>query len=342
MEHLKDLLHSHHGADGEDADTLMDKCMKGMSTDGTGGSETDPGEAGMVQAGEIPEEDEVFKSGRRQRRKDFVEDEVVEEAKSVSESEGEYWVEYDDGTRRGPFASHEDAMAAEGGMEDKDLDLVEWAEREEAEPEHGGEELVGEVAEDVEEDIAGISPDEDTEEILERYQHPKSKKWLTRKVGTLKRVNGKTFIVKDAEGEELVEEETKDEDYGKCPMCGGPIGATGACMLCNFRSKSAKSVTKAAKVAKGSDGWWIIDTVNGTPKKIAGPFKSEAEAKHSLLEYTNSYAEMDLDEIEEKDAVGEEIVEEETKDNDEPVDPEVLRRFKRLTKNLELNGFLPN
>jgi hypothetical protein len=337
MEHLKDLLHSHHGAEGEDADTLMDKCMKGMSTDGTGGSETDPGEAGMVQAGEIPDDDEmvskqhvlkgryklvsakgtrivngteqqaiaaarkmeeelqpafgvsvedelgntvanvedgrveksVFKSGRRQRRKsirkgevrkgaygdgyeagmnsakgrglaknpyekgtqewmdwiegvddgyndvknnakkDFVEDEVVEETKSVSESEGEYWVEYDDGTRRGPFMSHEDAMAAEGGTEDKDLDLVEWAEQEEAEPEH--EEVIDEEV--------GINPDEDTEEILERYQHPKNLKWYTRKVGTAKRVGNKLVLVKEAEfleekiiyGEDCEGEDQDDE-----------------------------------------------------------------------------------------------------------------------------------
>lgn len=446
MEHLKDMLHSHHGTEGEDADTLMDKCMKGMSTDGTGGSETDPGEAGMVQAGEIPDEDEVFKGGRRKSgtgfsgssmaiaqrlvnaeerfieyamntaslsrseaekvlvrykkdklikldagtgqfnftngvfgdkdvllraagkikslRKDFTDEEIIEdETKSVAESEGEYWVEYDDGTRRGPFMSHEEASAVSEGGENKDLDLVEWAEQEEAEPEHGGaaeEEFVEEVAEDVEGEIAGISPDEDTEEILERYQHPKSKKWLTRKVGTLKRVNGKTFIVKKDFLDILFLLGKIDTTWYLA--LSAALGASGAIIrnLPNITNlikqlfESGKTPKQAARTLEELANNLNVGDISHKLPKMPKELKSltkDAEGEELVEEETKDAEEEitdlqvkdgDMDDMEEKDAEGEELVEEETKDNDDDVDPEVLRRFKRLTKNLELNGFLSN
>lgn len=54
MEHLKGMLHHHHGQDGDDPDELMDRHEQSFETDGTGGGETQPGEAGMVANGDVP------------------------------------------------------------------------------------------------------------------------------------------------------------------------------------------------------------------------------------------------------------------------------------------------
>jgi len=215
MEHLKGMLHTHHAKGEGDPDEFLDKCMKGMETDGTGGSETDPGEEGMVQAGEIPPEDEVVSKRRKSVRKSgekfrltkdpkapLVEvfdasGEIIDSARASNVTELLHWLRQNYPGIQEKKSLEDDNISEE--VEDKDLDLVEWAEQEEAEPEH----------EDVIDEEVGINPDEDTEEILERYQHPKNLKWYTRKVGTAKRVGNKLVLVKEAEFLEE-EEETKD------------------------------------------------------------------------------------------------------------------------------------
>jgi hypothetical protein len=215
MEHLKGMLHTHHAKGEGDPDEFLDKCMKGMETDGTGGSETDPGEEGMVQAGEIPPEDEVVSKRRKSVRKSgekfrltkdpkapLVEvfdasGEIIDSARASNVTELLHWLRQNYPGIQEKKSLEDDNISEE--VEDKDLDLVEWAEQEEAEPEH--EEVIDEEV--------GINPDEDTEEILERYQHPKNLKWYTRKVGTAKRVGNKLVLVKEAEFLEE-EEETKD------------------------------------------------------------------------------------------------------------------------------------
>lgn len=218
MEHLKGMLHTHHAKGEGDPDEFLDKCMKGMETDGTGGSETDPGEEGMVQAGEIPPEDEVVSKRRKSVRKSgekfrltkdpkapLVEvfdasGEIIDSARASNVTELLHWLRQNYPGIQEKKSLEDDNISEE--VEDKDLDLVEWAEQEEAEPEH--EEVIDEEV--------GINPDEDTEEILERYQHPKNLKWYTRKVGTAKRVGNKLVLVKEAEFLEEEEVKALEED----------------------------------------------------------------------------------------------------------------------------------
>ncbi len=131
MQHVKDAVIEHHG-DGGDPDEFMSKCMKALG----GADEFQPGEAGMVDNGDIPP--------------------MVEE--SVDEMGGTEDIN--------------DESKSEIGSE-------EWAAEEAEEPEH--------------------QDDPDTEEILERYQHPKSRKWLTRTVGTARRAkDGRVYVVRKA------------------------------------------------------------------------------------------------------------------------------------------------
>lgn len=55
MEHLTELLHKHHGEEGDDPSKTMDKVIKGMETDEAGTAE-ETGEAQLVDGGQIPAE----------------------------------------------------------------------------------------------------------------------------------------------------------------------------------------------------------------------------------------------------------------------------------------------
>lgn len=85
-------------------------------------------------------------------------------------------------------------------------------------------------------------------------------------------------------------------------------------------SKGRKSVRKQAKIGKGSDGWWIIETINGTQKKVAGPYATEAEARHSLLEYASPYAQMAEDDDVTKAAEDEQLEKDLNEDLDEDIE----------------------
>lgn len=299
MEHLKGMLHTHHAKGEGDPDEFLDKCMKGMETDGTGGSETDPGEEGMVQAGEIPPEDEVVSKRRKSMGAGW---EVYENGK------GNWTAISGDGTQeRGPYRTEAEALRvakSEGEkVEDKDLDLVEWAEQEEAEPEH--EEVIDEEV--------GINPDEDTEEILERYQHPKNLKWYTRKVGTAKRVGNKLVLVKEAE---FLEEEEEVKSVRKSGE--------------KFRlTKDPKAPLVEVFDASGE----IIDSARAS---------NVTELLHWLrqnypgIQEKKSLEEDNIsEEVEDKDAT-EEIVEEKSEDD---LSPEDMERLKQLTNRLKDYGF---
>ena len=68
-------------------------------------------------------------------------------------------------------------------------------------------------------DDDALDEDHDTEEILERYRHPKSNCWMTRKVGTIRRTkDGVAYLVKGLKTKDLSDEgnpaEAKSSHYG--------------------------------------------------------------------------------------------------------------------------------
>lgn len=97
----------------------------------------------------------------------------------LEDGESAVTVDKDDSFEQGEANLVDSGVIPEGDLEplDEKGELVDWAEEEEAEHEkqHGS--------------------DDDTEEILERYQHPKSKQWLTRVVGRAWRAkNGRIYV----------------------------------------------------------------------------------------------------------------------------------------------------
>lgn len=162
MEHVKSALTEHHGK-GEDPDEMMDKCMKALG----GADEFETGEAGMVDNGDVPPDDEV----------------TAAYEEGDPEEKGWELCPMCDGT--GNAGPDNTSVCGECGgsghvqTEKSEVGSEEWAVEETDEPEHKDE------------------SDPDTEEIIERYQHPKSKRWQERVVGRARRAkNGRVYIVR--------------------------------------------------------------------------------------------------------------------------------------------------
>lgn len=167
MAGFKEDLHQHHGDGTTDPEALMEKHCKALG----GADEFQPGEAGMVENGNVPpepeeEEDEVFAA-----------DEPIENEEEVVP--------------------------------------------------------VGDA-------------DPDTEEILERYQRPKSKQWSERTVGVGRRAkNGRLYIVR--------RKQVKVLPGGKHAICSGD------------------------EIGEDSSQWYIVTHPGGDYRD--GPYSSQSEAE---------------------------------------------------------------
>lgn len=218
MEGLKSMLEEHYP--DHDLDKCMkaieddEDHVEKMETDGGSGIEDETGEDNLVASGNIPkgrrksitkldEEDDEMESFNEPENKSIKEVEVDDRVKfdgktytvininpkpSSNPSDPLYQLLTPDGKSlwvRGSRITKSITKLDEEEEEKSEVGSEEWAEEEAMEPEHQDKDM-----DDLDEEKSDLHPDEekdemednpDTEEILERYQHPKSKKWMTRK-----------------------------------------------------------------------------------------------------------------------------------------------------------------
>ena len=200
-----------------------------------------PGCGAPVEKAELPVDEELAELP------------APEELKEVEEQDGQFWVVFGDGTRRGPFQSEEAAMevhrqpdvSAKQNREEESKSPNDrtWAPKAGVcsycgqsyeknapvvEAENGSYVHARCAGKTKEVSDEGVPLDKDTnpatEEILERYQHPKTHKWATRKHRVSKSLLPFLKFRKAANGRKYLVRNTQKASLGvKVPAVGEEI-----------------------------------------------------------------------------------------------------------------------